>query len=107
MSCITKHKNKKTGVIYAYKSESYWDSDKKQARNKKTYIGKVNPITNEIIPAKTKCPQCSILTAQVQVIGPTQILKHIIKKTKLDKIIPECFPTHGEHILAMAQYLVI
>ena len=30
------------GRIYLYKVESYWDKDKKQSRQKRTYIGPKN-----------------------------------------------------------------
>lgn len=50
MSCIVYQVDKKTGVKYAYKSESYWDKEKQQPRSKRTYIGKVDPDTGEIIP---------------------------------------------------------
>ena len=52
MSCIVYQVNKKTGVKYAYRSESYWDKDKQQPRSKRTYIGKVDPETGEIIPKR-------------------------------------------------------
>ena len=49
MSCIVYQVDKKTGAKYAYKSESYWDKEKQQPRSKRTYIGKVDPETGEII----------------------------------------------------------
>ena len=50
MSCIVYQVNKNTGTKYAYESVSYWDKDKQQPRSKRKYIGKVDPITGEIIP---------------------------------------------------------
>lgn len=52
MSCIVYQTNKKTGEKYAYESVSYWDKDKKQPRSKRKYIGKVDPVTNEIIRSR-------------------------------------------------------
>ena len=49
MSCIVYQTNKKTGVKYAYESISYWDKEKQQPRSKRKYIGRVDPITGEII----------------------------------------------------------
>ena len=54
MSCIVYQVDKKTGVKYAYKSESYWDKEKQQPRSKRTYIGKVDPETGEIIPKEKR-----------------------------------------------------
>ena len=47
---IVKMTNKKTGVTYVYESTSYWDKDKHQARNKRKLIGKLDPVTGEIVP---------------------------------------------------------
>ena len=44
-----KSKNKKTGVTYVYESESYWDKEKKQPRNRRKLIGKLDEAGN-IIP---------------------------------------------------------
>lgn len=49
MSCIVYQTDKKTGTRYAYESVSYWDKEKQQPRSKRTYIGKVDPETGEII----------------------------------------------------------
>jgi len=40
--------------VYVYEVESYWDKEKKQARQKRVYVGKRNLKTNQIIPAKKK-----------------------------------------------------
>ena len=49
MSCIVYQTNKKTGVKYAYESVSYWDKEKQQPRSKRKYIGRVDPVTGDII----------------------------------------------------------
>ena len=50
---IVKSKNKKTGITYVYESESYWDPDKKQPRNHRTLIGKLDDDGN-IIPTGSR-----------------------------------------------------
>lgn len=42
--------NKKTGVTYIYESVSYWDKEKKQPRNKRKLIGKLDPVTGDVVP---------------------------------------------------------
>lgn len=60
MSCIVYQVDKKTGTKYAYRSVSYWDKEKKQPRSKRQYIGKVDPVTGEIITSdKTAIPSDS------------------------------------------------
>ena len=51
---IVKLKDKKSGVTYVYESEAYWDKEKKQPRNKRTLIGKLDEVTGEIIPTRKK-----------------------------------------------------
>ncbi len=50
MSYIAKQKIK--GNIYLYRVDSYWDKEKKQSRQKRTYIGPEN---------KKKCPNPSLI----------------------------------------------
>jgi len=48
MACIV-YRVDSGGRKYAYSSESYWDAEKQQPRSKRTYLGRVDPITGEII----------------------------------------------------------
>lgn len=50
---IVKSKNKKTGITYVYESESYWDSEKKQPRNHRRLIGKLDDEGN-IVPTGSR-----------------------------------------------------
>lgn len=47
---IVKVYNKKAGVTYVYESRSYWDKEKQQPRNKRKLIGKIDPLTGEMVP---------------------------------------------------------
>lgn len=59
---IVKAYNKKTGITYVYESESYWDSEKKQPRNRRKLIGKLDE-NGEIVPTgKTGQPQAETFT---------------------------------------------
>lgn len=51
---IIKSRNKKTGILYVYESESYWDKEKQQPRSRRKLIGKVDETTGEIIPTGKK-----------------------------------------------------
>ena len=44
-------KSKQNGVTYVYESTGYWDKEKKQARNKRICIGKIDPKTGEFVPS--------------------------------------------------------
>ena len=47
---IIKKYNKENGTTYVYDSVSYWDKEKQQPRSKRKLIGKLDPVTGEIIP---------------------------------------------------------
>lgn len=47
---IVKMLNKKTGITYVYESESFWDKEKQQPRNRRKLIGKIDPDTGQIVP---------------------------------------------------------
>ena len=43
-------KDKRSGITYAYDSVAHWDKEKKQSRAKRTLIGRVDPVSGEIVP---------------------------------------------------------
>jgi len=49
---IVYQQNKKSGVIYAYDNRPYWDSEKKQSRANRKLLGKVDPLTGNIVPTR-------------------------------------------------------
>ena len=44
-------KNKRSGTTYAFESTSHWDPSLKQSRPIRKYLGRVDPVTNLIIPS--------------------------------------------------------
>lgn len=56
MSTIIKYKNQ-SGITYAYEQTSIWDPEKKQARPKRKYLGRVDEETGEIIQTSRKSPR--------------------------------------------------
>lgn len=48
MSIVYNH-DKRSGITYAYESESYWDKEKKIPRCRRKLIGRADPETGEII----------------------------------------------------------
>jgi len=116
MSCRVNHLNKKTGVTYVYESVSSWDKDKQQARSKQICIGKIDPVSGEVIPSRrlqTKSLTASVaatqeakpLIATAAVVGPSLILDILSKRLGLAKILKSVFPEFHEQILTMAYYL--
>jgi hypothetical protein len=115
MSCRINHLNKSTGVSYVYESVSYWDKEKKQARSKQVCIGKLDPLTGELLPSKrlqvkpvaaadSQIPEPA--TAIVTIVGPAIILDAFSERLGIAKILGAVFPDCHTQILAMAYYLV-
>jgi transposase len=104
--------NKKTGVTYVYEATSYWDKEKKQARNNQVCIGKLDPETGEVIPSKRLDPlqaaaRDPAVTATARIVGPALLLDRIDTELKLGKILKACFPQMYQQILCMAYHLTM
>ena len=54
VAAIVYQANKKTGIVYAYESKSFWDKDKQQSRAKRICIGRLDPETKEIVPTQKR-----------------------------------------------------
>lgn len=115
MPCRINHLNKSTGVTYVYESVSYWNKEKKQARSKQVCIGKLDPVTGELILSKRLQPTPSITaakqdpeptTATVAIVGPSMIMDAFSMRLGIAKILGSVFPDCHTQILAMAYYLV-
>ena len=112
MSSRINYLHKKTGVTYVYESVSYWDKEKKQARNRRVCVGKLDPDTGTFVPSKRLAPEQAAIkdpavTASVKIVGPSLILDTITSKLGLDKLLASCFPKDHQQIKAMAYYLAI
>lgn len=113
MSCRVNYVNKRTGITYVYESVSYWDKDKKQSRNKRVCLGKLEPITGELVPSKRLkpmpekvIPQDPAITASAEIVGGSVVLDAITERLGLGALLKSCFPKEYSQILTMAYYLV-
>jgi hypothetical protein len=59
-----------------YESVSFWDKEKKQSRNKRVCVGKLDPTSGELISSKLlvsaqeqAAPQALITTATAEIVG--------------------------------------
>lgn len=111
MPCLVNYVNKNTGFTYVYESISLWDKEKKQSRNKRICVGKLDPITGMFIPSKRLTPaqvaaKDPAITASVEVIGPMIILEAFTERLCLGDLLKFCFPQTHLQIMMMAYYLV-
>lgn len=116
MSLVYLH-NKKNGITYVYESTGYWDKEKKQARNNRTCIGKLDPVTGKIIPSKKKMAQDSSSSAKRGPVpsleykrsfyGATFLFDAIGDKLGIIDDLKRCFPESYKQILSIAYYLIM
>lgn len=113
MAYISKHFVKKTGTTYVYSVESYWDKEKKQARNRQICLGKLDEKTGEIIPSGRKkrgpkraaAAKADGVTATTKVIGPHWIVDKVAKDTGLAETVRKCFGAQtGDFMLSLAYF---
>jgi hypothetical protein len=64
MAIIHQH-DKRSGITYAYESHSYWDKEKKVSRAKRTLIGRVDPVTGDIVATDGRCRKDAAKTKKV------------------------------------------
>jgi transposase len=111
MACRANHVNKRTGVTYVYESISYWDKEKKQARNKQICVGKLDLKSGEFTPSKRLNPEQAaardpVVTASTEIVGPSIVLDAFTERLGLSALLKSCFPKQYSQILTMAYYLV-
>ena len=97
MSYIVKQKIGKN--IYAYEAVSYYDKKKKQPRQKRTYLGRVNPETNEVV--KTDRMKASI-PKSAKSFGLVHLLDHVGESIGLKKALAETFPNEWKKMLSLS-----
>jgi transposase len=112
MASITYHRNKKTGAVYVYSVESYWDKEKKAPRNKQVCLGRLDPDTGDVLPSKRKkkvAERAAVapgVTVTSRVVGPCLLLEGLTKAHGLRKLLQECFPEDHELIISLVYYIV-
>lgn len=50
MSCVYNKTDKRSGNTYAYESTSYRDPETGKVRTRQVYLGRIDPLTGELIP---------------------------------------------------------
>lgn len=96
MSYIAKQKIK--GNIYLYQVESYWDKEKKQARQHRTYLG---PENKQKVSKRTKRREIVY-----KKYGNIFLLERITEQLGLKKILAELFPDDYKEIIVLAFFHV-
>ena len=121
MAAIVYQTNKQTGITYAYESVSHWDKEKQQSRAKRRCIGRVDPVTKEIIPTRKKASadvnesdretpkrgHTPITEVKRGFYGATYLFDSIGEKLGMIADLKKCFPDTYKQILSTAYYLIL
>ena len=49
---LVRQQNKKSGVVYVYEDRPYWNPTIKQSRSKRVCVGKIDPVTGDVVPTR-------------------------------------------------------
>jgi transposase len=98
MAYIVEQKVK--GKIYLYKVESYWDKNKQQARQKRTYLGPKEKGKN----AKIKQKKTDLVSKN---FGNMYLLRYISNKLKITELLQSIFTEAYFEILTLAYYEIM
>ena len=110
---------KQTGITYAYESISYWDKAKKQSRSKRKLLGRVDPLTKEILPTRKRkvkkeeafsAPSpgsVSITSIFRGFYGTTYLFDTIGKQLGILEDLRYCFPDNYKQLLSIVYFLIL
>jgi transposase len=80
---------------YLYETTSYWDSEKKQPRQKRVYLGKKDPQTGEAVRPRQRLPRLS------KDYGNVYLLQHMADRIGLSPLLKRVFPADYRTLLAL------
>ena len=111
MAAIIHQTDKRSGITYAYESISYWDKEKKQSRAKRRLIGRVDPVSGDIVPTdgRGRKDKTRVIEKvdQHRFYGATYLLDAIGEKIGLVDDLKTCFPDSYRQLLSIAYYLIL
>ena len=118
---IVTQTDKRTGITYAYETQYYWDKEKQQSRAKRVCVGKVDPVTNEIIPTRgrskkketpsnrpvSKRGSRSFCETKHLYYGAMYLFDKLADELGLVADLKLCFPDSYKKLLSIAYYLIL
>lgn len=99
------------GVPRVYEDHPYWDSEKKQCRHRRTYIGRLDEhgafIPNKsYLAGQALAAVDAVKSADRRFYGAGYLLDHIGKVTGVEADIAQSFPFMKDQIISLAYFLV-
>lgn len=87
------------GRIYLYEAESYWDKEKKQARQRRRYLGVKDPKTGA-----PKTPRKGVTPKAVANFGEIWLMRKLAERTGLTEVLEKAFDDDGKKLFDLACY---
>lgn len=87
------------GTVYVYEATSSWDAEKKQPRQTRTYLGKLDPQTGKVIP-----PRHSRTPRHAKDYGNWYVLQQIATQLGLPALLQQIFSEDAPLLLALALF---
>ncbi|MCX6995489.1 MAG: transposase [Chlamydiae bacterium] len=112
-------KNNLNGPPCFYECISFWNKEKKRSDSNRTCIGKLDPVTGEIIKSKrakdaesAKAAESALAdsaasVAEIKIIGSSILFDHICKDIDLNLVLKRTFPNDWQMILSLAYFLAL
>ena len=124
---IQKQTDSRTNITYVYETSYRWDKQKQQSRATRKCIGKIDPLTGNIVPtrgrkpngegvkhkSKTKSAEQTSFEISENVhlkrsfYGATYLLESFSNELGLTKDLQRCFPERYKQLLSIAFYLIL
>jgi transposase len=86
------------GHVYLYRVESYWDKEKKQSRQRRTYIGKKDPESGQVVLEDE--------IRDAREFGTVYLLDQLAKQLGVTEDLASVFPELWREILAVAWFRI-
>ncbi len=102
------------GVSYVYEDHPYWDPEKRQARHKRVYLGKLDG-AGRFVPSKTyqaglssnQAMDAVLAQARRRYYGAGYLLSHVGQATGVERDLAACFPDICQEVLSLVYFLVL
>jgi hypothetical protein len=101
--------NRRTGTVYVYEAEAYWDKDKKQSRYRgRKMIGHIDPDTGELVPNRPMRASPAAPTSRRLFTGATSLLTQLADQAGLAEDLAAALGEEdAKAVLSLAQFLVL
>jgi transposase len=103
-----KQKDKRTGIVYVYDAEKYWDAEHQQTRYKgRKLVGHVDKETGEVVANRPTKTRPSAPTSRRLFCGSAHLLDEISEQIGLCEDLSAAFGSFAPSIHSIARYLLV